>query len=192
MDQKAFRAAAKCGHVTKEVAKEYGMGKKRLDKLTKEGYLKKEKIVDGNKNPVVYKLTSQGKNYTKNHVDGVKNLYKGASYNHDNKLLERFIKLSDKEQIIAQTEADIKHDYSYTQIVYSHPAIQAQETGNTNYYRYSPPDMYVPEHTNEQGQIVAASVIEIITNNYGVAEISAKQDFSEQILGTSNIEYIKT
>ncbi|WP_425449688.1 hypothetical protein [Dethiothermospora halolimnae] len=181
-DRRLFQALAKTGRATAEqTSKYYNTKEKRLRRLIKEGYLKKEPImVDGKKGTYCYRLTDQGKKWVKENLATVDCLYKPTTKGtpHDVKLFEKYSKLNEYEQDIALTENDVVKRWG-----------KLKGT--------SPPDLVVPKFTTTSEKTgitrtMEMKVIEITTKTYTTKDIEAKQAYVKELIGKEvSVDYDK-
>lgn len=168
-DERALQHLAKTAVITPAIAESYGLGKKRLSRLEKEGYLKRFNIIVKQKEFTFYRLEKEGTKYIKNNIPSVDKFYKGASLKHDLALAKQFSKLSIYEQNVALTERD-----------------QIKEFGSSKHA--SPVDLYIPERTiivDSEVITIQEQVIEIITRNYKDIDIQHKINYITEHIQTT-------
>lgn len=174
-DETALRCMAKAGIVTTRLATEViGMGKNRLRRLEKEGYVESKR----DPNESYYVLTTKGKTYAKT-LEGVKNLYNHRSYIHDCKMATYFLRLDAQQQKDAMTERDITDRWGKPSDRFGEREL------------FSPPDLIVPKYAVRQGhrEVVGVEhILEVVTDNYGRLMIEAKENYVSQIIGEVDIE----
>lgn len=107
-DKELFSQLARTSLITKEQAFQYlGYSKdgKRLNQLTKAGYLKKV-IYKGQQ---VYRIASLAKTYVKDHIPAVGHFYNGVGgFDHDYKLTEQYYEKYYEFRDTWKTEQDYK------------------------------------------------------------------------------------
>ncbi|CAK7050800.1 hypothetical protein [Tissierella sp.] len=176
-DVRVLQHLAKTSIITNDISESYGLGKKRLSRLEKEGYIKRFNIIVNQKEFTFYKLDKQGIKYIKDNISTVGSLYKGASLKHDLELSKQFSKLNIYEQNVCMTERD-----------------QVKEFGSSQYA--SPPDLYVQQQTIVlEDKIITTQeqIIEVITRNYKDIDIQYKINYIEDHIQTTRevINFIK-
>jgi DNA-binding Lrp family transcriptional regulator len=171
-DERALQHLAKTALITQDVAENYGLGKNRLSRLEKEGYIKRFNIIRNQKEFTFYKLNREGIKYIKNNIPSVNKFYKGASLKHDLALSKEFSKLTIYQQNLALTEVD-----------------QILKYGSSKYA--SPVDIYIPRAEivlEDRVIITQEQVLEIITRNYKDVDIQHKINYiKEHIQATKEV-----
>lgn len=185
-DRLAMTAVSRCGYCTKTHLNNH-IKDSRVNAYERAGWLKKETLVT-NKNEKItaYKLTTEGKKVLEKNF-GVKQHYKEQSVVHDLKIADRYFSLTDKERETWRTETQIRHEFN--------EKLQEIKQVDYNQYKkilddmreglYSMPDC---AYTTEQGVEI---FFEAITNNYGQAELEAKERVIE-IVKEENTRYETT
>ncbi|MPM01913.1 hypothetical protein SDC9_48153 [bioreactor metagenome] len=174
-DKRLFQALAKTARGTSDLIQEhYNISHKRIDKLVKQGYLKKEPIIWENKATYCYRLSRKSQDYVKSNLHTVSGLYKPTSVpsTHDIALFKEFSKLTNTQQDLAMTETDIVKIY-----------------GKLSYA--SPVDLYVPAYQDENGIAIQEQAIEIITPSYSKEDIEKKEIYVKECLKISSSSYRK-
>lgn len=127
-------------------------------------------IQRGEKNGVAYRLTAEGRKLVEREFN-IKP-YSAQSARHDLKIADKYCTLTQKEQDSVKTETEIRY-----RMVEEIEKLKEQDLKEADRWaemwenkQLSAPDMV---YTTENGVEIA---YEVITNNYGVEEIQAKEN----------------
>lgn len=181
-DRLALTSVSKCGYVRSEQLKTH-ISQNRIDSYCKEKLVTKEVFVNNkNESITAYKLTDKGKDTLEKNF-GVKDHYKAQSISHDVKISDRYHSITEKEQDSWKTEKELRNEFNdrlaeikqedldrYDEII---DQLRAGEI--------SMPDC---AYTSETGIEI---IFEVVTNNYTIAELEAKENAVEII--NSNATY---
>ena len=154
--------------ITKEQVRYYNVARpSRMDALVKSKYI--EKRVSFNhklrRTETVYRLTDKGCKAISKDEEMMNRKYAYASVEHDAKLTDIYYSLSREEQSTWWTETDNRYACTAMNNEYK----QDEER------KISAPD---GSYVNNQGVRIA---VEIVTDNYGNAEIQAKEEFINEM-----------
>ncbi len=186
-DYSVFSALARCGYVTETQLKEF-VRDKRLLNYQKDGLVSKclySRPGDKKQDVVCYQLTDRGKEICRKLI-GIDHIYSAASPKHDLALAERYFSLPKQSRETWRTEGDLRESFSehISLMKAQGDFLRANELEDMlRNHEISMPDA---AYTTESGDEVA---FEVITNNYGEAEIQAKEAAAVE-LGIT-IEYQK-
>lgn len=180
-DVRAFSALARCGHVTQAQLKSCGLRDKRIYGYQRDGLVKKcvySRPGNNKANDVIcFKLTDKGRNLCRNELS-MPHIYGAQSPKHDLALSERYFSLSDSERSTWRTEGELRDAFRehIRQLEEQGEQERAQELLDKLQERaVSMPDA---SYTTETGVDIA---YEIVTNNYGEAEIESKETAAEEL-----------
>ena len=169
-DKDMLRSLARAGTCTNSHFQSYGNSKNgisfnRVQQHIRDGLIATDKYLEKETNRYqdCYVLTSKGAELAKERL-GVDRVYGSTSRVHDIALMDKYTSLDSREQDTWRTESDVRYE-AYS--VFNHYDRQALEER-----KLSPPDAV---YTSSDGRVVA---YEVITNNYGVAEIQSKENFA--------------
>lgn len=161
-----FLGLGKCGRCTlDQVKKYYSINYNRMQRLMKAGYLEKEPVVWQGENTYSYRLTSKGKDFTREHIEGIDFLYKlsKSGTDHDLQLFEDFSQLPVQVRRDTITEGRIVALYG-------------------QYSWTSPPDQLIPVYSRDGSKIVKYKPKEKITRFYTLEDKYEKLAFCYEIL----------
>lgn len=185
-DLKALEALAKCGHASHDQLREFVRDKRLFiyEKVGLIGRVPYNHPGNGEGDRTCYKLTTAGREFC-HHELHFSGMYVPQSVAHDMGLSDKFFSLSETERGSWQTETQARDIYE--QYIDKLRDQGQEELAQSLWDRLqngevSPPDAV---YTAESGEQV---VLEIITNNYGEAEITEKVEFAEA-LGLANSLY---
>lgn len=178
-DRKALSALSRCGYINREQLSQF-LRNKRIESYCKDGLIEKSIYSQpGSKanDQEVYRLTSKGRDFCRRELSMTR-LYSAQNPAHDLALADRYFSLSESEQETWQTE-------SQSRDAISEHIQQLREQGDEERARelwdklqdgrLSMPDAV---YTRSDGVSVA---FEVITNNYGQAELEAKEQAAEAL-----------
>lgn len=182
-DIQAIKSLGRCGYVTHNQLNNF-LKDNRISNYCKEGLIKKDVFNNHNNNSTVaYKLTEKGKDLAIQ--NGVNKPYMAQSIGHDQKIADKYFSLKIEERETWKTETEIREKF-----LEELERIREQDQGRA--YRIAEElrdrQISMPDcsYTTETGVEV---YFESVTNNYGEAELEAKERAIE-ILKTDNTEYI--
>ncbi|HBH3653212.1 TPA: replication-relaxation family protein, partial [Clostridioides difficile] len=170
-DVDAFKALARVGHMQEQHFKNFNITKTRLKNYTRDKLVEKVPFIQrGEKNGIAYKLTKEGRKLVEKEFN-IKP-YSAQSAKHDLKIADKYCTLTQKEQDSVKTETEIRY-----RMVEEIGKLKEQDFKEADRWaemwdnkQLSAPDMV---YTTESGVEIA---YEVITNNYGVEEIQAKEN----------------
>lgn len=168
-DKDMLRALARAGTCTQSHFSAFGNGKglsgNRMLAHIKAGFVDKD--IYYNKQTQRYEdcytLTRKGVNLVKEQL-GIERIYTSNSRVHDLALMDKYISLNQEEQETWRTESQIREE-AYNRFNWSQKA-------ELEKHHLSPPDAV---YRATDGRVIA---FEVVTNNYGAAEIKAKEEFA--------------
>lgn len=184
-DRLAFTALSKCGHVNSTQLKECGLADSRIKNYVRDGLVEQVAYVNKGKAEYCYKLTKAGRELAERNW-ALKGHYHSQSPKHDLTIASKYFSLEEKAKSTWMTETQAREllvDKIHQLREQGHPGQANQYEQMLDKGLISSPDAI---YTNQHGETIA---YEAITNNYGEAEIQAKEAFTE-VLG-ANIEFTK-
>lgn len=188
-DQEALTMLARTGHCTIEQLKHAGIVENRAKSYLAAKLVEKDYFRDPENNLVtVYKLTNKGKNLVSDKYN-VKFFYKSNSPRHDSSLADKYIKLTKEERATWKTETELQNEFKQKMAEHSYNGREAEKNRMEDMLQnktVSAPDACYT-HFTEQG--ASTICVEVITPNYGCAEIESKENFAGALGFT--IEFIK-
>lgn len=178
-DKLAFTALSKVGHVTTAQLKQCGLADSRIKNYIRDGLIEKIAFKQGKTTGEAYKLTKVGRELAESKW-ALRGHYHAQSPKHDLALANKYFSLSEQQRDSFMSETQVRDLFmEKLQIMRD----QGQEELSKRYEDMltkgliSMPDAI---YINEQGVEVS---YEVITNNYGIEELQAKEAFV-QIMGT--------
>lgn len=169
-DITALRALGNCGYVQRENLLNC-ITNSRINNYCKEGLIIKEVYVSNkNETTTAYKLTNKGLDLVIKHTD-VDRPYRSQSIVHDCQIADKYFSLTKEEQETWKTETQLKDEFNE----------KLEELREQNYAqyldlqeRYENREISIPDcsYTSETGIEI---FYESVTNNYGQAELEAKE-----------------
>lgn len=173
-DQKAFMSVDRCGHVTHEQLKNF-VKDSRIKNYVRDGYMTREVFTKPNGTVMEgYKLTRRGREFVEKNY-GFRDHQHSQSLNHDLGIANKYFSLNEEQRETWRTETQLRNDFEDI----------LNELYKTDYSRYEElreqlenREISIPDcsYQSEQGIEIA---FEVITNNYGVEEIQAKERYVE-------------
>lgn len=171
-DVRALRALGSCGHLTAEQLREAGLRDKRIASYQKDGLIERVHFSrPGARDQVCYRTTAHGRDFISEHLS--MRPYVAQSPVHDLGLAGRYFSLTQAERETWQTEAQCRD-------ILAEHIRQLQDQGEEErarelWDRLSDGQLSMPDgiYTSEIGQVIG---VEVITSNYGEAEIAAKEE----------------
>lgn len=187
-DVRALTALGNCGHITKEQLYDAGLRDKRISAYEKDGLV--QRVTYSRPGPrsgdrVCYKLTPAGRTFCEHHLS-MSRPYVAQSAHHDLALAERYFSLSETERATWRTETQCRADLERHLVELRDRGAEEQSRAlwdKLEEGRISMPDA---TYTTDSGISIA---YEVVTNNYGEAEIQAKEEAAEAL--GAEIEYTK-
>lgn len=187
-DIRALSALARCGYVTTDQLKENGLRDKRIRSYCKDGLVERvthSRPGSPEADRECYRLTQAGRDLCREELS-ISRLYNAQNPAHDLCLSARYHALTPEERDTWKTESECRDIFAdhLRQLRDQGEEERAQELWEKlDEGRISMPDAI---YTRSDGVTVA---YEVITNNYGEAEIAAKEETAEA-LGVT-IEYAR-
>lgn len=189
-DVKVFKALAACGHASYDQLREF-VRDKRLRTYEKAGLVGRiplNRPGNGSGDRTCYRLTTAGREFCRHelHFSG---MYKTQSVAHYMGIADRYFSLSPAERATWKTESQV-------QTLYERRIEELRDQGEEELAQslwnlleqgeVSPPDAV---YTTEAGELV---VLEIVTNNYGEAELQEKTAFVEAVgIEADSIDFVR-
>lgn len=181
-----FLNALRCGGLcTKAQALTFISGN-RLKNFVLDRTLEKCSFLDGRgKRQEAYRITEQGKEWIKQHIPELaeRKFYRSNGTEHDLKLMDKICSLSREQRATMRCEAEIRDEFrERLQSLLDHREYDRYEQlyDSLQAHIVSMPDL---AYGTEQ-------YYEVVTANYGAAEIEAKIDAVAAIGGTLEMERI--
>lgn len=187
-DVNALSALGRCGYVTHDQLNTF-LRDKRIDGYCKDGLVERTVYSrPGNReqDQTVYCLTRTGREFCRRELS-MSHLYSAQNPSHDLALAERYFTLTPSERDTWRTETQSREDIEnrICQLREQGESCQAEQLSE----RLRTGELSMPDavYTASDGAAVA---FEVITSNYGQAELEAKEGAAE-VLGAS-IEFVKS
>lgn len=188
-DLKALGALARCGHASHNQLGEY-VRDKRLTTYQRAGLVARvsfNRPGDGSKDRACYRLTAAGREFC-HHELHISGMYQPQSVAHDMGIADRYFSLSQPERDSWRTESQARDMYlqrivqlrDQGQEELAQSLLDKLQTGEV-----SPPDAVYTALNGEQ------VVLEIVTNNYGEAEIEQKVEFAEALDLENSLDFVR-
>lgn len=174
-DKSAFNAMSKCGHVSKDQLKECGLADARINNYVRDGLAEKVVYKEGKEMKEAYKLTESGRELaTKNW--GTRDHYQAQSPKHDLALAEKYFSLTAEQKETFLSETQVRNLFMEK---LENLRQEGQEKLSREYEEMLNKGLIsMPDGIYTGGSGVQVS-FEVITNNYGQAELQAKEAFVE-------------
>ena len=184
-DRNALTTLAKCGYTTHEQLREF-LRDKRISGYCKDGLIEKSVYSQpGGKgqDKTVYHLTSKGRDLCRRELS-IDHIYSAQNPAHDLPLTTRYLSLTEHERATWKTESECRD--IFTEYIQQLRDQGEEERAQELWDKYQDGRISMPDavYTRSDGVTIA---YEVITNHYGEAEISAKEEAAE-VLGAT-IEY---
>lgn len=183
-DIKAFNAFSRCGYVQRENLLTC-ISKSRIENYQKEGLIEKEVHVSNqNETTTAYKFTDKGLDLSVKHT-GIDKPYQSQSIIHDCQIADKYFSLSEQERDTWKTETELREQF-YEKL---------EQLREQDYNRYQ--ELY-DQYQNREISMPDCSYItetqievfyESVTNNYGQAELEAKERAVEVLKTDTNTSY---
>ena len=187
-DVNALSALGRCGYVTHEQLNTF-LRDKRIDGYCKDGLLERtvySRPGSREQDQTVYRLSRTGREFCRKELS-MSRLYSAQNPSHDLSLAERYFALTPSERDTWRTETQSREDIE-------NRIDQLREQGENDRAEQLADQLRTGEismpdavYTTSDGVTVA---FEVVTNNYGLEEIEAKEEAAE-VLG-ANIEFVKS
>lgn len=182
-DKNMLRAFRNVGYLREDHLKDkLGMSGRRIQNFIRDGHIERVSVFDKHTKAVsvVYRLTEKGQEFTRQQMN-LYNFYRSSSVQHDLALSQRYFQATTEQQHGWLTEKDWKDRFEqYVEQLREQQqydqADELEKMREQNLISFADGG-YVTEET-----VVA---IEIVTSNYGQAEIEAKTEFAQVM----NAEY---
>lgn len=185
-----FLNALRCGGLcTKEQALTFLSGN-RLKNFVLDRTLEKCSFLDKNGHRrEVYRISERGKNWIQKHIPELaeRKFYRSNGTEHDLKLMDKICSLSREQRATMLCEAEIRQKFyqMLQKLLDNREYERYEQLYNAMQERVSMPDLAYREGLGE-----SFSFYEVITSNYGEAEISAKIETVAAIGGTLEMDRI--
>ena len=168
-DRAALTAMGNCGYVTRDQLKECGITDGRIKNYLHDGYTKA-----GDKS-LGYKLTDKGKELlSKNYGKDV--TYNAQSEKHDLGIAEKYFSLNQDQRDTWKNESELREEFSdKLQELRDHGEEELADLYEEMYQSHEI-SMCDGSYQDENG---VETYYEIITNNYGEAEMMAKEALAQ-------------
>jgi hypothetical protein len=173
-DIKALQALRCCGYMTKEQLNQI-ISKSRIKAFCHEKVIEKCVIPNRNKSIECYRFTDKGQDWCNKRIDEMNSLsyYRSCSPLHDIALAEKYLSLLEEQRNTWKTESDLRREFKQS----------LEQMRELDYVRYveisfnlSQGAISMPDCTYQvEG---AEQAYDVITNNYGEAEINSKIEYS--------------
>ncbi|GEB33357.1 hypothetical protein [Brevibacillus parabrevis] len=174
-DRLAFTALSRVGHVAHDQLRSCGLADSRIKNLLRDGYIEKVAFKRDGKIEECYKLTKNGRE-TASSLWGLERAYHAQSPCHDLALAEKYFSLTPELRDSWKTENQLRDRFhERINVLYDLGKVTEAKMYEDMLAKglISMPDAsYTIQGDNE-------TAIEIITNTYGQAELSAKEAFVE-------------
>lgn len=184
-DVRALSALSRCGYVTADQLRENGLRDKRIHSYCKDGLVERvthSRPGDREDDRECFRLSKAGRALCREELSC--RLYNAQNPAHDLCLSDRYHAISPEERATWKTESECRDIFTehIQQLRDQGEEEQAQELWD----QYQDGRISMPDavYTRSDGVTIA---FEVITNNYGEAEISAKEEAAEALGAT--IEY---
>lgn len=159
-DKDMLRAFRNCGRLSNDHLKDnLTMSDRRVVNFQRDGYVEKAWLLNRKTKEMdaVYQLTEKGRSAVESYLN-LTHCYKSNSGRHDLAMADKYLSLTKDKQHLWQTEGELRETYR-------------ERFGDLQDNVSSPDGAYVAEN----GRFIA---FEVVTRNYGKAEIEAKENFS--------------
>lgn len=159
-DKDMLRAFRNCGRLSSDHLKDnLGMSDKRVVNFQRDGYVEKARLLNlkTREMDAVYQLTEKGRAVVESHLN-LTHCYRSNSGRHDLAVADKYFSIMKVEQELWSTEGELRETY--------------QEKYGTLPADFSATDGAYVAH---DGRFIS---FEVVTRNYGQAEIEAKENFS--------------
>ena len=184
-DVRALSALARCGYVTADQLRENGLRDKRIHSYCKDGLVERvthSRPGDREADRECFRLSKAGRDLCREELSC--RLYNAQNPAHDLCLSDRYHAISPEERATWKTESECRD--IFTEYIQQLRDQGEEERAQELWDKYQDGRISMPDamYTRSDGVTIA---FEVITNNYGEAEISAKEEAAE-VLGAT-IEY---
>lgn len=180
-DEKMLHAFRSVGYLTREMLKEHlRVADRRIENFCRDHYLEKCSFIDSRTQQTidVYRLSKKGQELCREQLR-LDSFYSSKVF-HDLALAEKYFSLSESERVSWKTESELRQHFreqseELNKLREEGRDQEAEELENCIWEKVSAIDAsYVNDEGIEQG-------IEVITNNYGEAEVTAKSEFAQRL-----------
>ncbi len=184
-DIRALSALARCGYVTADQLRENGLRDKRINSYCKDGLVERithSRSGDREADRECFRLSKAGRDLCREELSC--RLYNAQNPAHDLCLSDRYHAISPEERATWKTESECRD--IFTEHIQQLRDQGEEERAQELWDMYQDGRLSMPDaiYTRSDGVTVA---YEVITNHYGEAEISAKEEAAEALGAT--IEY---
>lgn len=184
-DIRALSALARCGYVTADQLRENGLRDKRIHSYCKDGLVERvthSRPGDREDDRECFRLSKAGRALCREELSC--RLYNAQNPAHDLCLSDRYHAISPEERATWKTESECRD--IFTEYIQQLRDQGEEERAQELWDKYQDGRISMPDavYTRSDGVTIA---YEVITNHYGEAEISAKEEAAE-VLGAT-IEY---
>ena len=184
-DVRALSALARCGYVTADQLRENGLRDKRIHSYCKDGLVERvthSRPGDREADRECFRLSKAGRDLCREELSC--RLYNAQNPAHDLCLSDRYHAISPEERATWKTESECRD--IFTEHIQQLRDQGEEERAQELWDQYQDGRISMPDamYTRSDGVTIA---FEVITNNYGEAEISAKEEAAEELGAT--IEY---
>lgn len=162
-DKELFNAFRVCNYLNISHVKEFGVTTTRMKNFIKNDYVEKCSHLDPytKKQEAVFKLTKKGQKFAEKQFK-MKNFYSSNSATHDLRIADQYCRLEEDLRWQVLTETDLRDRFEELYADYERD-------------KYSMPDVAFPSKGG------GYQCLDIITDNYGKAEIQSKVDTAEAL-----------
>lgn len=174
-DRQALTAMGNCGYIKKDHMKQCGVTEGRLKNYIHDGYAK-----PGDKG-LGYKLTDKGKDFLSSKY-GKNTIYNAQSEKHDLGIADKYFSLTADQRDTWKNESELREDFHDKMQELRDQGKEELAKIYEEMYENHTISMCDGAYTNEEG---IETYYEIITNNYGDAELMAK----EAVVQIMNVNY---
>lgn len=184
-DVHALSALARCGYVTADQLRENGLRDKRINAYCKDGLVERvthSRPGDREADRECFRLSKAGRDLCREELSC--RLYNAQNPPHDLCLSDRYHAISPEERATWKTESECRD--IFTEHIQQLRDQGEEERAQELWDQYQDGRISMPDamYTRSDGVTIA---FEVITNHYGEAEISAKEEAAEALGAT--IEY---
>lgn len=186
-DVRALSALARCGYVTADQLRENGLRDKRIHSYCKDGLVERvthSRPGDREADQECFRLSKAGRDLCREELSC--RLYNAQNPAHDLCLSDRYHAISPEERATWKSESECRD--IFTEHIQQLRDQGEEERAQELWDQYQDGRISMPDamYTRSDGVTIA---YEVITNNYGEAEISAKEEAAEALGAT--IEYYR-
>lgn len=175
-DEKFFQALRCTGYLDHSRARQF-LSENRLKNMGFEKIIEKCSYLNPRtkKEEEVYRFTDKGKSFCQQEY-GLRNFYRSSSPEHDLKVADKYLSLSEQERQTWKTEGDNRDRWKeYMTELKEENIVKWDELEQ----KYKNHEISMPDCSYTSGGIEIC--YEVKTNNYGIEEIEAKQIFADEM-----------